>query len=101
MVSQKDCKSGPRQSRTLWDVVLDALLSRRLQPGDFFPPMTLIQGYLFRQIALPVVAAVGALCGIGLLSQSLDQLEVIVERGQSVWIMLKLTLLAVPQLSTK
>jgi lipopolysaccharide export system permease protein len=60
--------------------------------------MTLIQGYLFRQIALPVVAAVGALCGIGLLSQSLDQLEVIVERGQSVWVMAKLTLLALPQL---
>ena len=50
--------------------------------------MTLIQRYLFRQIALPVLAACGALVGIGLLSQSLDQLEVIVERGQSVWVML-------------
>lgn len=60
--------------------------------------MTLIQGYLFRQVALPVSAAVGALCGISLLSQSLDQLEVIVERGQSVWVMAKLTLLALPQL---
>jgi len=60
--------------------------------------MTLIQGYLFRQIALPVAAACAALAGIGILSQSLDQLEVIVERGQSVWVMVKLTLLAVPQL---
>lgn len=60
--------------------------------------MTLIQRYLFRQIGLPVVAACGALAGIGLLSQSLDQLEVIVERGQSVWVMIKLTLLALPQL---
>jgi len=60
--------------------------------------MTLIQGYLFRQIGLPVVAACAALAGIGLLSQSLDQLEVIVERGQSVWVMVKLTLLALPQL---
>ncbi len=60
--------------------------------------MTLIQRYLFRQISLPVLAACGSLVGIGLLSQSLDQLEVIVERGQSVWVMLKLTLLAVPQL---
>lgn len=60
--------------------------------------MTLIQGYLFRQIARPVVGACAALAGIGILSQSLDQLEVIVERGQSVWVMLKLTLLAVPQL---
>ncbi|WP_269516311.1 LptF/LptG family permease [Brevundimonas subvibrioides] len=60
--------------------------------------MTLIQTYLFRQIALPVLAACASLAGIGILSQSLDQLEVIVERGQSVWVMAKLTLLAVPQL---
>ncbi|CAN5345263.1 LPS export ABC transporter permease LptF [soil metagenome] len=60
--------------------------------------MTLIQRYLFRQIGVPVVAACAALTGIGLLSQSLDQLQVIVERGQSVWVMLKLTLLALPQL---
>lgn len=60
--------------------------------------MTLIQRYLFRQIGLPVVAACAALAGIGLLSQSLDQLEVIVERGQSVLVMVKLTLLALPQL---
>lgn len=60
--------------------------------------MTLIQRYLFRQISLPVLGACASLVGIGLLSQSLDQLEVIVERGQSVWVMLKLTLLAVPQL---
>jgi len=60
--------------------------------------MTLIQGYLFRQIGRPVAGACAALAGIGILSQSLDQLEVIVERGQSVWLMVKLTLLAVPQL---
>jgi len=60
--------------------------------------MTLIQGYLFRQIARPVVGACAALAGIGILSQSLDQLEIIVERGQSIWVMVKLTLLAVPQL---
>ncbi len=60
--------------------------------------MTLIQRYLFRQISLPVLAAGASLAGIGILSQTLDQLEVIVERGQSVWVMLKLTLLAVPQL---
>ena len=66
--------------------------------GRFLPNMTLIQGYLFRQIARPVVGACAALTGIGILSQSLDQLQVIVERGQSVWVMIKLTLLAVPQL---
>jgi lipopolysaccharide export system permease protein len=60
--------------------------------------MTLIQGYLFRQLLLPVAGACGALVGIGVLSQSLDQLKFVVERGQSLWLMLKLTLLAVPQL---
>lgn len=60
--------------------------------------MTLIQGYLFRQILMPALAACAALAGIGILSQSLDQLEIIVERGQSVWVMIKLTLLATPQL---
>ncbi|MBB4082728.1 LptF/LptG family permease [Brevundimonas lenta] len=44
------------------------------------------------------MGACAALAGIGILSQSLDQLEFIVERGQSVWVMVKLTLLAVPQL---
>lgn len=78
--------------------VLDALPHRHPQSGDFLPRMTLIQGYLFRQIARPVVGACAALAGIGILSQSLDQLEIIVERGQSVWVMVKLTLLAVPQL---
>ncbi|PZO03634.1 MAG: permease [Alphaproteobacteria bacterium] len=60
--------------------------------------MTLIQGYLFRQVGLPILAACAALAAIGLLSQSLEQLEVIVERGQSVWVMVRLTLLALPQL---
>ena len=60
--------------------------------------MTLIQGYLFRQISRPVLATCAALAGIGLLSQSLDQLEIIVERGQSVWVMARLTLLTLPLL---
>jgi lipopolysaccharide export system permease protein len=60
--------------------------------------MTLIQGYLFRQIARPVVGACAALAGIGILSQSLEQLEFVVERGASLWVMVKLTSLAVPQL---
>ncbi|AQR63506.1 permease [Brevundimonas sp. LM2] len=60
--------------------------------------MTLIQKYLFRQISLPVAAACASLGGIGILSQTLDQLEIIVERGQSVWVLMKLSLLALPQL---
>jgi len=78
--------------------VLDALHRPRPQPGDFIARMTLIQKYLFRQITVPVLAACASLAGIGILSQTLDQLEIIVERGQSVWVLLKLTLLAVPQL---
>ena len=77
---------------------------------DYMPPepsgrnrrrwtrMRLIQRYLFRQLALSVTAACAALIGIGILSQSLDQLEIIVERGQSAFTMAKLTLLATPQL---
>lgn len=60
----------------------------------------LIHRYLFKQITLSVLAACAALAAIGLLSQSLNQLEVIVERGQSAWVMLKLTSLAVPRLLT-
>ncbi|MFN3352338.1 MAG: LptF/LptG family permease [Brevundimonas sp.] len=60
--------------------------------------MTLIQRYLQRQLTMPILAAVGSLAGIGLLSQSLDQLEIIVERGQSLSVMIKLTVLAMPQL---
>jgi lipopolysaccharide export system permease protein len=60
--------------------------------------MTLIEKYLFRQLALPVLAATAALGGIALLSQAVDSLELIVERGQSAWVLLKLTALAVPQL---
>lgn len=59
--------------------------------------MNLIHRYLFRQISRPVMAACASLIGIALLSQSLDQLEIIVERGQSALTMLKLTILAVPQ----
>lgn len=60
--------------------------------------MTLIQRYLQRQLLSPIAAAAGSLTAIALLSQSLDQLEIIVERGQSLWVMIKLTLLALPQL---
>jgi lipopolysaccharide export system permease protein len=60
--------------------------------------MKLLQRYLLRQMTLPTVAAAGSLAAIALLSQSLEQLEIIVERGQSLGVMLKLTLLALPQL---
>ena len=65
-----------------------------IRPGLFFRPAW--QEYAQRVLTAPRLAgqaACAALAGIGLLSQSLDQLEVIVERGQSIWVMAKLTLL--------
>lgn len=60
--------------------------------------MAIIDRYLFRQLLFPVVAAVSALSLVALLSQSLGQLDLIVERGQSAWMLLKVTGLALPQL---
>lgn len=60
--------------------------------------MTLIQKYLFRQLLGPVLAALAALAGVALLSQAVDSLSIIVERGQSAVVLGKLTALAIPQL---
>lgn len=60
--------------------------------------MTVIERYLFRQLLIPVLAATAALAGVAILSQSLSMLDIIVERGQSAWVLLKVTLLALPQL---
>ena len=62
--------------------------------------MKIIDRYLFRQLAGPVIVAIGALTLIALLGQSLGQLDLIVERGQSAWIVAKVTLLALPQVVT-
>jgi lipopolysaccharide export system permease protein len=60
--------------------------------------MTLIEKYLFRQILGPVLGALAALTAVAILSQSLSALDIIVERGQSPWVLIKVTLLAMPQL---
>ncbi|HYF21909.1 MAG TPA: LPS export ABC transporter permease LptF [Caulobacteraceae bacterium] len=60
--------------------------------------MTLIEKYLFRQLLVPVLAAVAALLAVGVLSQSLSALDIIVERGQSAWVLFKVTFLALPLL---
>jgi lipopolysaccharide export system permease protein len=62
--------------------------------------MKIIDRYLFRQIAGPVVAAIGALTLVAVLGQSLGQLDLIVERGQSAWTLAKVTALALPQIVT-
>lgn len=62
--------------------------------------MKIIDRYLFRQVAVPVLVAIGALTLIAVLGQSLGQLDLIVERGQSAWTLAKVTLLALPQVVT-
>jgi len=62
--------------------------------------MKIIDRYLFRQLAGPVVIAIGALTLIAVLGQSLGQLDLIVERGQSAWTLAKVTLFAMPQVVT-
>src|SRR5262245_45704987 len=60
--------------------------------------MTLIEKYLFRQLLGPVLGALAALTAVAILSQSLSALDIIVERGQSPLVLIKVTLLALPQL---
>jgi lipopolysaccharide export system permease protein len=60
--------------------------------------MRLIERYLFRQITYPVLGATVALTAMGLLVSSLGFLNLIVERGQSPWVLIEVTLLSMPQL---
>jgi lipopolysaccharide export system permease protein len=60
--------------------------------------MRLIERYLFRQLLGPTLLAVAALGAVAFLSQSLSNLEIIVDQRQSALIFIKLTLLATPQL---
>jgi lipopolysaccharide export system permease protein len=60
--------------------------------------MRLIERYLFRQLLGPTLLAVAALGAVAFLSQSLSNLEIIVDQRQSAFVFIKLTLLATPQL---
>ncbi|MDV6329492.1 LptF/LptG family permease [Asticcacaulis sp. 201] len=61
--------------------------------------MRTLDRYIFRQLILPIGGAVAALTAIALLSQSLTQFDLVVERGQSAWVFIKITLLSMPQLA--
>ncbi|MBI1407573.1 MAG: LPS export ABC transporter permease LptF [Caulobacter sp.] len=61
--------------------------------------MRLIERYLFRQLLWPTLLATAALAAVGLLSQSLGQLDIIIEQRQSAWIYLQIIILAMPQLA--
>lgn len=58
--------------------------------------MNLIERYLFRQLLGPTIWAMVALAGVGILSQSLASLDLIVEQRQSAWVFVKVTALAMP-----
>ena len=60
--------------------------------------MHLIEKYLFRQMLWPTLAATTALCAVALLSQTLSQLDVLVNQHQSVEVFLKLIALSMPQM---
>ncbi|MFZ5671078.1 MAG: LPS export ABC transporter permease LptF [Pseudomonadota bacterium] len=60
--------------------------------------MRLIERYLFRQLLTPTLLTAAALGAVGLLSQSLGQLDIIIEQRQTAWVFLKVIVLAMPQL---
>lgn len=60
--------------------------------------MRLIERYLFRQLLTPTLLAAAALGAVGLLSQSLGRLDIIIEQRQTAWVYLQVIVLAMPQL---
>jgi len=60
--------------------------------------MPLIERYLLRQLLGPTILAILALSIVAMLSQSLGALDIMVNQGQSAYVLIKLTLLALPQL---
>jgi lipopolysaccharide export system permease protein len=60
--------------------------------------MRLLDRYLFRQLLGPTLLATLALGTVGVLSQSLEALDVIIKQGQSAFVLAEITLLAMPQL---
>lgn len=58
----------------------------------------MIQGYVLRQALWPLIASVGALGFLALLTQSVSTLDLIIDQRQSLFTYLQITLLAMPQL---
>jgi lipopolysaccharide export system permease protein len=59
--------------------------------------MRLIERYLFRQLIGPALLASLALSVVALLSQTLGAFDIIVNQGQTALVLLKITLLTLPQ----
>ena len=60
--------------------------------------MRLIERYLFRQMLWPTLAATTALTAVAMLSETLSQLDVLVNQHQSIGVFLKLVGLMLPQM---
>jgi lipopolysaccharide export system permease protein len=59
--------------------------------------MTRLQRYIFLQMLGPFLMTLAGLTFVGLLTQSLSQLDLLIERGQSPWTLVQITSLATPQ----
>lgn len=59
--------------------------------------MKLFQRYAFRQALWPFLTTLGALTGLAILTQSLSNINLVADRGETVLAFLWVTILAVPQ----
>jgi len=59
--------------------------------------MTLFQRYTFRQALWPFLGAMAALTGLAVLTQSLSNLDLVAERGETALVLIYITILAMPQ----
>ena len=59
--------------------------------------MTLFQRYTFRQALWPFLGAMAALTGLAVLTQSLSNLDLMAERGETALVLITITVLAMPQ----
>jgi lipopolysaccharide export system permease protein len=60
--------------------------------------MNNLQRYILKQLLGPFLSALAGLTLIGLIAQSLTQMDLLVERGQSPWVLVQISLLGVPKL---
>lgn len=60
--------------------------------------MILFQRYVFRQALWPFLSAIAALAGLAMLTQSLSNLDLVAEEGETAVVFFSITLLAMPQI---
>lgn len=59
--------------------------------------MKLFQRYAFRQAQWPFIVTLAALTGLAILTQSLSNINLVADRGETLFVFLWVTILAVPQ----